>query len=128
MRRAISCEYWPPRSMTRTGRSSTPSRCSSRDATSTTVIRSLLGDRHVVGVALAEAGAGDANEARLLELLDRRRAGVAHRLAQAADQLAEHRAHRPLVRDAALHAFGDQVGAVLDVALEVPVLRVPACL
>src|SRR3954466_1017794 len=124
-RRAISCEYCPPRSTTSTGRSSR--RASSRlrtSATSTPVIRRLLGDRHVVRVALAQARAGDAHEARLLELPHRGRARVAHGLAQAADQLAQDVANRTLVRDAGLHALVDQVSRILDVALEVPVLRV----
>src|SRR5438093_6371155 len=79
-RRAISCEYWPPRSTTRTGRSSGAG--SGRGSTSAPVIRRLLRDRHVVRMALAQARAGDPHEARVLHLLDRRRAAVAHRLPQ----------------------------------------------
>src|SRR4029077_14359277 len=88
----------------------------------------VLRDRDVVRVALTQAGSGDAYEARLLHLLDRRRAAVAHRLAQAADQLVEHDPDRALVRDAALDALGDELVDVLDVTLKVPVLRVAACL
>src|SRR5919108_4392389 len=105
-RRAISCEYCPPRSRTRTGRSSR--RASSSSRTSATVIRRLLGDGDVVGVALAEPGAGNADEARLLQLVDRLGAAVAHRLAQPADKLADDVAHRPLVRDAALDALRNE--------------------
>src|SRR5579862_9088582 len=76
-------------------------------------------------MALTETGAGDADEARVLHLFDRRRAAVAHRLAKPADELVEHRPERPLVGDARLDAFRDQLLA-LDLALEVPVLRVAA--
>ena len=65
---------------------------------STTVVRRVLRDRDVVRMALAQAGAGDADEARLLHRLDRRRAAVAHRLPQAADELVDDRRERPLVR------------------------------
>src|SRR5438093_3761744 len=75
-------------------------------------------------MALAEPGPGDANEFGGLHLLDRGRAAVAHGLAQAADQLVEDVRDRTLVRHPALDAFGDQLVDVLDVALEVTVLRV----
>src|SRR5919197_407084 len=102
-RRAISCEYWPPRSTTRTGRSSGAG--SGRCATSAPVIRRLLRDRHVVRMALAQARARDADEARLLELVDRRRAAVAHRLPQPADELVQDGRQRPLVRHPPLDAL-----------------------
>src|SRR6516162_10095613 len=73
-RRAISCEYWPPRSTTRTGRSSAAS-----------VIRGVLGDRDIVRVRLAQPCPRDAHEARFLHRVDRRRAAIAHRLAEPAD-------------------------------------------
>src|SRR5919198_6319023 len=87
-RRAISCEYWPPRSRTKT-----------TSASATAVIGRVLRDRDVVRVRLAQAGAGDAHEARLLHRVDRRRAAVAHRLAQAADDLMQHAGERALVGD-----------------------------
>src|SRR5437868_4599967 len=77
-------------------------------------------------MALAEPGAGDADEPGVLHLLDRRRAAVAHRLAQPAGELVEDVRDRALVRDPALDTFGDQLVDVLDVALEVAVLRVSA--
>src|SRR5215218_1479730 len=121
-RRAISCEYCPPRSTTSTGRSST--RGSVRRATtSAAVIRRVLRDRDVVRVRLAQAGAGDADEARTLERLDRGRAAVAHCLAEAADDLVQHPRERPLVGDTALDPLGHELLDVLDVALEVAVLR-----
>ena len=74
------------------------------------VVRRLAGDRDVVDVALAQAGAGDAHEgAVLLHLGDRAVAGVAHRRPQAADQLVDDVADRPLVRHAALDALGHQL-------------------
>src|SRR2546429_5737224 len=82
-RRAISCEYWPPRSTTRTGRSSGGGSGSATTSASAPVIRRLLRDRDVVRVALPQARARDADEARVLQLLDRGRAAVAHRLPQA---------------------------------------------
>src|SRR5919197_2108041 len=120
-RRAISCEYWPPRSTTRTGRSSGEG--SGRATTSAPVIRRLLRDRDVVRMALAQASARDADEARVLELLDRGRAAVAHRLPEAADELVEDAAQRPLVGHLPLDSLGDELLHVLDVALEVAVLR-----
>src|SRR5262245_36116512 len=122
MRRAMSWEYWPPQSTTRTGRSS----ASGSGTTSATIVGRFLRDRHVVRVALAEPRRRDADELRVLHLLDRRRAAVAHRLADAADELVQDRPERPLVRDAALDPLGDELLNVLDVALEVAVLREPA--
>src|SRR5205823_11267683 len=105
-RRAISCEYWPPRSTTSTGRSAFA--CCRATGSRTTfdgsaaIVWRLFRDRHVVRMGLAQAGGRDPHEARALHLLDRRRAAVAHRLAQAADQLMEHRRERALVRNATL--------------------------
>src|SRR4051795_6378553 len=124
MRRAISCEYWPPRSTTRTGRSSGAG-CGS-GTTSAAVIRRFLRDRHVVRMALAQAGAGDAHEPRALHLGGGRGADVAHRLAQPADELVDDRRQRALVRDPALDPLGHEVARVLHIALEVAVLREPA--
>src|SRR5947208_17112607 len=90
------------------------------------VVGSVRDGRHPVRVALAEPGAGNADELRVLHLLDRGGAAVAHRLAQASDKLVENVRDGPLVRHPALDAFGDQLVDVLDVTLEVTVLRVPA--
>src|SRR4051794_33582608 len=117
MRRAMSCEYWPPQSTTSTGRSSGAGSGSGR--TSAAIVRRFLRDRHVVRMALAEPGAGDADEPRVLHRSRRRRAAVAHRLAQAADELVDDRAERALVRDAALDPLRDELLRVLDVPLEV---------
>src|SRR5919202_4835422 len=116
-RRAISCAYWPPRSRTSTGRSS-GARSGSRTTSASTVIRRLLGDRHVVRVRLAEPSAGDADELRALHVVDRGRAAIPHRLAEAADELVEDRGERHLVLDAALDSLRDELLDVLDVALE----------
>ena len=60
------------------------------------VVRRVLGDRDVVRMRLAQPRAGDADEARVLHRLDRRGAAVAHRLAEAADDLVDDAAQRPL--------------------------------
>src|SRR5579885_2484704 len=116
----MSCEYCPPRSSTRTGRSSgsAPSVVTSAAA----VIRGVLRDRDVVRVRLAQPGGGDPDEAGLLQRLDRLGAAVPHRLAQPADELVDHAGDRALVRHATLDPLGDELLHVLDVALAVAVL------
>src|SRR5437588_3313501 len=86
-RRAISCAYCPPRSSTRTGRSSGVRSGSGRILAP--IVRRLLRDRHIVRVALAQARGSDAHELRALHLLDRRRTAIAHRLAQSTDELVQ---------------------------------------
>src|SRR3954453_11417507 len=96
-RRAISCAYCPPRSKTSTGRSSGARSGSGR--ISAAIVRSLLRDRDVVWMALAQPGGRDAHELRALHVLDRSRAAVAHRLTQPADELVDDRGNGALVRD-----------------------------
>src|SRR3989442_11520763 len=122
-RRAISCEYCPPRSTTSTGRSSggASGRCST--SASAPIVRRLLRDRHVVRMRLAEPRRTDANELRVAHLVDRRRAAVTHSLPQPAHELVRDRRERPLVHDAAFDPFGHELVDVFDVALEVTVLR-----
>src|SRR6266852_768741 len=80
-------------------------------------------------MALAQAGAGDTNEARLLlHLLDGGAAGIAHRLAQAADQLVNQRPQHALVGHTRLDALGDEAALIDYAALEVAVLAVAALL
>src|SRR4051794_5584150 len=131
-RRAISCEYCPPRSTTSTGRSSASragrtagSGCSWTNSAAP-VIGSVLRDGDVMRMRLTQPGAGDAHEARLLHRLDRLGAAVAHRLTQATDDLVQDVGERPLVGDAAFDPFGDEFLHVLDVTLEIPILREPA--
>src|SRR5205085_9060104 len=107
----MSCEYWPPRSSTSTGRSS-GSACSSTTSASA-VIRCVLRDRDVVRVRFAQARAGDPDEACLLERVHRLRAAVAHRLAQAAHKLMDDRRDGPLVRDTTLDSLGNELLDVL---------------
>src|SRR5262245_12832954 len=94
-----------------------------RSELATPVVGRVLRDHDVVGMALAETGAGDAPERGLLQRVDRRRAAVAHRLAEAADELVQERRELALVRHASLDALRHELVDVLDVALEVPVLR-----
>src|SRR3954471_4868422 len=126
-RRAISCAYWPPKSRTRTGRSSGTGNGTTFDCGSAAIVRRLFRDRHVVRVRLAQAGAGDADELRVLHLRDRRGPAVAHRLPEAADELVDDRRERALVRDAAFDPLGHELLDVLDVALEVAVLGERPC-
>src|SRR5579884_2216416 len=66
----------------------------------------LLGADQGVGMALAQAGVGDADELRALaELGQAARAEVAHARAQPANQLEHHVAHRAAVGDDGLHAL-----------------------
>src|SRR5262249_6947252 len=126
-RRAISWEYCPPRSTTSTGRSSGAGSGVGNGRTSAPIVGRLLGDRHVVRVALLEPGGRDPDEAGLLlHLIDRRRAAVAHRLPEAADELVEHRLGGPLVGHASLDSLRDELLDILDIALEIAVLREPA--
>src|SRR3954447_8561499 len=122
-RRAISCEYCPPRSTTRTGRSSGLASGSCRTSASAPIVRRLLRDRHVVRMRLPQAGRGDPNELRVVQLLDRRRAAIPHRLPQSPDELVQDRRERSLVRNASLDSLRHELVDVLDVTLEVPVLR-----
>src|SRR3954463_16113299 len=126
-RRAISCAYWPPKSRTSTGRSSATGNsttfASSETDGSAAIVRRLFRDRHVVRMRLSETGARDSDEARLLHVLDRRGAAVAHGRREAADELVGDRAHRAFVADAAFDPFRDELVDVLDVALEIAVLR-----
>src|SRR5215210_1924235 len=108
-RRAISCAYWPPKSRTRTGRSSRDASGTGSRTTSPAIVRRLLRDRHVVRMRLAQSRAGDADELRVLELPHRRGAAVTHRLPEPADELVEDVPHRALVGDASLDALGDHL-------------------
>src|ERR1700730_7618010 len=121
-RRAISCEYCPPKSITSTGRSSTVGKGTTFDG-SAAIVRGLFRNRHVVRMRFAQPRRRDSHEARALHLLNRRGAAVPHRLPQAADQLVKNLRQRPLVGNAPLDSFGNELVDVLDVALEVPVLR-----
>src|SRR4051794_16232305 len=131
-RRAISWLYWPPKSSTSTGRSSGAAAAAGAATgkgrisalSATPVIRCVLRDRDVVRVALADPGSGDADEPALrLERLDGRGAAVPHRLPEPADELVDDRGDRPLVRDAPLDPLGHELVDVLDVTLEVAILR-----
>src|SRR5262245_53098790 len=100
-RRAMSCVYCDPKSRMRT--TSRPSPALLFDG----IVGRLLGDDHVVDVALAQAGRGDAHEARLLaQLVDALAPHVAHPRAQAAEELVDRVGERPLVGDAPLDPLG----------------------
>src|SRR5450759_1954644 len=92
------------------------------------VVRRFLRNDHIVGMALAQARACDTHEARLLlHVFDRRGTGVAHSLAQTADELEDQGTEQTLVSDACLDALGDQV-RIVHVTLEVAVLAVATLL
>src|SRR4029079_11468530 len=121
---AISGVCGPPKSRRSTGRSSGEGSGAGKGMISASaIVRRVLRDRHVVGMALAQARSGDADEASVLQRFDRRRAAVAHRLPDAADDLVDDRPEGPLVGDASLESLRDQLRGVLDVALEIAVLR-----
>src|SRR5580765_5077484 len=122
-RRAISCEYCPPRSTTSTGRSSGLASGRCRTSASAPIVRRLLRDRHVVWVRLAQARRGDPDELRVVQFLDRRGAAIAHCLPQAAHELVQDRRERALVRNAPLDPLRHELVDVLDVTLEVAILR-----
>src|SRR3984893_16644982 len=97
-RRAINCVYCAPKSRIRMRCAwmSAGGATASSDATDTSsgraVIGRLLGDGHVMHVALAYAGGGDTHERRSgAHLLDVIAAGVAHRGAQSAGELVQGR-------------------------------------
>ncbi len=63
------------------------------------------------------------NSARARKSARVARTGIAHRRAQAADQLMQHAGHRALIGHLALHALGHELQRVPDVLLEVAVGR-----
>src|ERR1039458_3759084 len=94
----MSCVDWAPKSRIRmrcagiSGLGAAPSLAATTSRSGDPVIRRLLRDRHIMHVALAHAGGGDAYEPRSgTHLLDTIAAGVSHRRAQAAGQLIQDR-------------------------------------
>src|SRR5580700_3851783 len=90
---------------------------SSEDA----IIRRLLGDRHIVHVALAHAGVGDAHEpGPCSHLLDTVAAGVAHSRAQSAGEVIRDPSRSAFVGypplDPRGHGFSGPVGGFLKMA------------
>src|SRR5262249_39292410 len=124
---AISWLYWPPRSTTSTRRSSgavSAIGSGTTLATSATVVGCVLGDGHAVRVTLLEAGGRDPREARVeLHLVDRRGTAVAHGLAEPTHHLVDDGLEWALVGNTSLDPFRYELVDVLDVALEVAVLR-----
>ena len=112
VRRAAPRADWPPGSTTQSRAHSHP------------VVGRFLDDLHVVHVRLADAGRRDLDElGARAQLLDRRAAAVAHRRAQAAHQLMDHRGQHALVRHAALDALRHELlgGALAFGILEIAV-------
>src|SRR5580698_110044 len=112
-RRAMSWVYCAPKSRIRI-------RCAwmSGDA----VIGRFLGDGHIVHMAFAHTGVGDAHEfGPGAHDLDGAAAGVAHRRAQAAGQLVQDGNETALVGDAALDALRHELLQLRRGILEVPV-------
>src|ERR1700710_1834548 len=88
------------------------------------IVRRFARHHDVVDVALAQARSCEAPDPRLaMEIRDRLAAGIAHRGAQAADDLMHDVRHRPLVRHLALDALRHQLQRVRDLGLEVAVGR-----
>src|SRR6516225_1470945 len=134
-RRAMSCVYCAPKSRIRM-RCAWMSGCAAAtagvapagwetpamDRSGHPVVGCLLGDAHIVHVALAHTCAGDAHEDRPgAHVGDVATAGVTHRRPQPAGELVQDRHHAPLVGHAALNSLGDELlelgGSVLEVAV-----------
>src|SRR5215475_11008274 len=88
------------------------------------VVRRLDGHLDVMRVTLLQAGGGDPDHPRGLQVGDGTRSGVPHGLAQPADELVGHRGQRAPVRHLALDALRHQLVVGGHVVLEVPVLGV----
>src|SRR5690625_679233 len=102
-------------SRTRSDRKRQPSESSGVDP----VIRSLAHDMHLVDMALAEAGAGAADEWRMgAHLLDRPVGGIAQGGAETADTLVNHIAGRARVGHRPLDTFGHQLVRGVEFFLE----------
>src|SRR5216683_4386778 len=86
------------------------------------VIRRFLGDLHVVDVGFAHPRRRDLDERRArAHLLDRAAARISHARPQSAHELRDDRGHRPLVRDAALDAFGHELVGIHLGVLEIAI-------
>ena len=83
------------------------------------IVGGFLGDLNIVGMALSEARAGDADKLCLLvKVGDSRAAGVAHASLQAAHKLINSVGQHSLVGYASFDAFGDELSvARLEVAV-----------
>src|SRR6185369_10986981 len=90
------------------------------------VVRSFLGDHHVVNMRLAKTRARDPYELRpILQRFEAFAPAVAHACPHAADELEHARGKRPLVRYPSLDALGHELGPFLLMFLEVAVLAAP---
>src|ERR1700734_1743996 len=115
-RRAISCVYCAPKSMIRircawiSAGGATGSSAATDSSSGRAVIGRLLRDRHVMHVALAHAGVGDAHEPRSgSHFLDVVAAGIAHGGTQSAGELVQDRDQAALVGDATLDTLRHQL-------------------
>src|SRR3990170_2428772 len=116
-----------------------PMRSRSESATATatsglfrSIVRSFLRNRHVVHVALAHAGRGNANQPRVaLQRRDVLAAAIAHAGPQTTDELIDEPRDAAFVRHAALDAFRHElVGAAgrvqIEFVLEIPIAAATA--
>src|SRR5690606_24209472 len=88
------------------------------------VVGSFFGNLYVVDVRLADARSRDFNELALgAHVFNGGAAAIAHRGAQAADQLIDDGQHAAFVRDAAFNAFGHEFVRVVGRVLEIAVRR-----
>ena len=76
-----------------------------------------------MGMALLHAGVGDADELGVVQVLDGCGSAVAHAASESADELIDDFLDGALVGDSPGNAFGHELLGVLDVSLEVAVLR-----
>src|SRR5207245_9688459 len=82
------------------------------------IVRGLARDHYIVHVAFPQAGAADANEARLLEQLRNRRAAtVTHAGFQSADHLVNNHCDGPAVGHSSLDAFRNELRQAVGVVI-----------
>ena len=87
------------------------------------VVGCFTGDGHVVGMAFLHTGIRDADELGIVKVLDGGSTAVAHATAKSTDELVDDFLNGAFVRHTASDALGHKFLRILDISLEVAVLR-----